>query len=123
MLLPRHKKEAKMLKVSFEEKDNKLTLKLDGHAGQADIGHDIICSSCSILAYTVAQLVNNAKGMGELKSVPEIKLEVGEGIISCEPTEESYTALKSAYLFAEVGYKLLAHNYPQFVELNPFGTE
>lgn len=112
-----------MVKVTFEEKDNKISLKIDGHAGQADIGHDIVCSSCSILAYTVAQLVTNAKGMGDLKSDPEIKLEVGEGIITCEPVEEAYDAIKSAYLFAEVGYNLLAHNYPQFVEFKPFGTD
>ena len=40
-----------MLKVTFEQKENKLTLKLEGHAGQADIGHDIVCASASILAY------------------------------------------------------------------------
>ena len=112
-----------MLKVTFTEKGDMLTLKLDGHAGQADVGHDIICSSCSILAYTVAQLVSNAKGMNELKSIPEIKLEVGEGIVSCEPTDKAYTAIKSAYLFAEVGFMLLAHNFPQFVELNQFGSD
>jgi uncharacterized protein YsxB (DUF464 family) len=111
-----------MLKVSFEEKEGKLTLKLDGHAGQAESGHDIVCSSCSILAYTVAQIVNSAERMGELKTGPELILEVGEGIVSCEPKEEAYAAVKSAYLFAEVGYALLAHNYPQFVEHKPFGT-
>lgn len=110
-----------MVKVTFEEKDDKLTLKIEGHAGQADIGHDIVCSSCSILAYTVAQLVTNAKGIGDLKSPPEIKLDSGDAIISCEPTEEAYNALYSAYMFAEVGYNLLAHNYPQFVEFKSFG--
>lgn len=112
-----------MVKVTFEEKDNRLTLKLDGHAGQASKGQDIVCSSCTILAYTVAQFVMNAKGMGELKSPPDIDLKEGEGCISCEPTEESYTALKSAYLFAEVGYNLLAHNFPRYVELTQFDTE
>ena len=110
-----------MVKVAFEEKEGKLTLKIDGHAGQADTGHDIVCSSCSILAYTVAQLVMNAKGMEELNSPPEVKLEVGGGVVSCEPKAEAYGALKSAYLFAEVGYNLLAHNFPQFVELKTFG--
>ena len=110
-----------MLKVSFEHKDNKLTLKLDGHAGQADIGHDIVCSSCSILAYTVAQLVKVAEAQGDLKTAPEIKLESGEGIISCEPTDEAVNGILSAYMFAEVGFNLLAHNYPHFVELKPFG--
>ena len=112
-----------MVSVTFTEKDNKLTLKLDGHAGQAVKGQDIVCSACSILAYTVAQFVLNAKGMGELKSKPEIILKEGDGYISCEPTEESYTALKSAYLFAEVGYSLLENNYPRHVELNQFDTE
>lgn len=112
-----------MLKVTFEEKDDNLTLKLEGHAGQAEIGHDIVCSSCSILAYTVAQYVSTAGHLGELKSTPEIKLKEGDGLVSCRPTKESWGALKSAYIFAQTGYMLLAHNFPQFVELKSFGTE
>ena len=110
-----------MLKVRFKDKDNKLTLKLDGHAGQADIGHDIVCASCSILAYTVAQLVKVAEAQGDLKNAPKVKLERGNAIIECEPTEEAYNGLLAAYMFAETGYNLLAHNYPQFVVLKPFG--
>ena len=110
-----------MLKVTFEEKDNKLTLKLDGHAGQADIGQDIVCASCSILAYTVAQLVKVAEAQGDLKNAPEIKLEHGDAVIVCEPIEEAYSGLLAAYMFAETGYNLLAHNYPQYVDLKPFG--
>lgn len=111
-----------MLKVSFENKDNKLTLRLEGHAGQADIGHDIVCASCSILAYTVAQIIKVAEAQGDLKTAPVIKLESGDGIVSCEPKEEAVEGIKTAYMYAEVGYNLLAHNYPQFVVLNPFGT-
>ena len=110
-----------MLKVIFEEKDKTLTLKLDGHAGQANTGHDIVCSSCSILAYTVAQIVKTAATEGDLKAVPVLKLESGDAVISCEPTEEVYGTIKSLYMFAEVGYKLLAHNYPQYVDLTLFG--
>jgi uncharacterized protein YsxB (DUF464 family) len=111
-----------MLKVTFEKDENELTLRIAGHAGQADIGHDIVCASCSILAYTVAQLVNNADAVGDLKSPPEIKLESGDAVVSCIPTDEVYSTLLSIYMFAEVGYKLLAHNFPQFVELKSFGT-
>ena len=111
-----------MLKVRFKDKSNKLTLKIDGHAGQADIGHDIVCASCSILAYTVAQLVNNAEAVGDLVEAPEIKLESGNAIVSCIPSEEVYNTILGIYMFAEVGYKLLAHSFPQFVELKSFGT-
>ena len=111
-----------MLKVSFEKDEMELTLRVVGHAGQADIGHDIVCSACSILAYTVAQLVNTADSVGDLKCPPEIKLESGDAVISCIPTNETYCTILSIYMYAEVGYKLLANSFPQFVDLKQFGT-
>ena len=109
-----------MLKVSFEKDENELTLILQGHAGQAELGHDIVCASCSILAYTVAQLIKNADSVDDLKEPPIINLNSGDAIISCIPTEEAYNTILGIYMFAEVGYKLLAHNFPQFVDLKPF---
>ncbi len=111
-----------MLKVAFEKDGMELTLRVIGHAGQADIGHDIVCSACSILAYTVAQLVKAAGDVEDLKYTPEIKLDSGDAVISCIPKEDTYCTILGIYMFAEVGYKLLAHNFPQFVELKPFGT-
>lgn len=110
-----------MLKVTFEQKDNNLMLKLEGHAGQAEVGKDIVCASASILAYTVAQFVQEAERRGDLKAKPTIQLESGDALISCEPTEDILFAMQDMYLFAELGYSILAHNYPQFVELKPFG--
>ena len=112
-----------MVKVTFEQKDNRLTLSVKGHAGQANIGNDIVCASCSILAYTVAQYVKTAESQGDLKESPVIKLESGDALISCEPKEEVYQILMSIYMFAEVGYNLLSHNFPQYVELKTFETE
>ena len=112
-----------MLKASFDEKDGILTLKLDGHAGQADIGRDIVCSSCSILAYTVAQFVKETQDKGLLEEFATIKLESGDTVISCKPVDDMLIDMQNIYLFAEKGYHLLAHNYPQFVELKTFGAE
>lgn len=112
-----------MVKVTFEEKDCKLTLRLKGHSRQANIGQDIVCASCSILAYTVAQLVKVAEAQGDLRTVPKIELNRGDAIISCEPVKEAYNGLSAAYMYAMTGYNLLAHNYPQHVELKQFGTE
>ena len=106
-----------MLKGTFEKKDGEIILKLDGHAGQADIGHDIVCASCSILAYTVAQIVKGEGDNDGLECPPLIKLESGNAVISCKPKEERYAEIDHAYYVAEVGYTLLAHNYPQFVGL------
>ena len=111
-----------MLKVSLEKDEMELTLRIQGHAGQANIGNDIVCSACSILAYTVAQLVKNADEVGDLKYPPEIKLDSGDAIISCIPAEDTYCTILGIYMFAEVGYKLLARNFPQYVDLKSFGT-
>ena len=110
-----------MLKVTFTAEDGKLTLSLDGHAGQANNGHDIVCSACSILAYTVAQVVKFEAEKGHLKSDPTIDLGSGDAVISCEPKEENYADILKAFYVADVGYTLLAHNYPQFVDVKQFG--
>ena len=110
-----------MLNVTFTAKDDTITMVLNGHAGQADIGHDIVCSAASILAYTVAHVVKTEAKEGSLKSKPLIVLEKGSAIISCEPKPEKYNELLHAFYVAEVGYTLLSHNYPQFVDFTPFG--
>ena len=110
-----------MVKVLFKEEDGVLSLTLDGHAGQADIGRDIVCSACSILAYTVAEYVKEAKRKGDLEDMPEIELESGYACITCKPKDDAYHVLYGAYVFAMVGYDLLAKSYPQFVELEQFG--
>lgn len=110
-----------MLKVTFTAEEGELILTLIGHAGQADIGHDIVCSSCSILAYTVAQIVKSEAKEGSMKSNPVILLEKGKAVIGCEPKDEKYNEILYAFYVAEVGYTLLAHNYPQFVDLTVFG--
>ena len=110
-----------MLKVTFTEKGNKLSLRIDGHAGYAEVGKDIVCASATILAYTVAQFVLEAENKGDLTSPAEIKLEVGDTVISCVPSEDAFPMLKDVYYFAEMGYAILAYNYPKYVQLNKFG--
>lgn len=110
-----------MIKATFTEKGNKLSLQIEGHAGYAEEGKDIVCSSATILAYTVAQLVLEAEKNGDLASPAEIKLDIGDTVITCEPSEETYSAIKDVYSFAEMGYAILAYNYPKYVQLNEFG--
>ena len=107
-----------MLNVTFTERGEKLSLRLEGHAGYAEIGKDIVCASATILAYTVAQFVKEAEHNGDLASPSEIRLDIGDTFISCEPTEDTWLAIQNIYLFAKTGYALLEHNYPQFVRLN-----
>ena len=112
-----------MVKVKFTEnsKTGMFSLKVNGHAGQAEIGKDIVCASASILAYTVAQIVTNMKSLGCLKKAPTVKMGKGDAVVTCHPKEEYMSEVEQTYLVVQTGYELLAHNYPQYVELTKFG--
>ena len=110
-----------MVKVTFTDSGEKLSLRLKGHAGYADIGKDIVCASCSILAYTVAKIVNDALNNGHLETSPLINLDSGGALILCDPSNDRYAEIRHAYEVVQEGYALLAENYPQYVELKQFG--
>ena len=111
-----------MIKAYFEREEGKfLSLRVDGHAGQAEIGKDIVCSAASILAYTVAQTITQMHKQGWLKKKPHIKLKEGKGVVTCVPKAEYYEECLMAFFVAEMGYVLLEKNYPQYVALEPFG--
>ena len=87
-----------------------------GHAGQAELGKDIVCSAASVLTQTLAQVIIDHKN--KIKGKPFICLESGDTVIYCKCKNwQTFYELSQAVEFAEKGYELLAHNYPQFVEL------
>ena len=112
-----------MIKASFkrDEESKAIIMTVKGHAGQDNTGHDLICASASILAYTVAQYLSYVNKRGGLRKKPRIEIKDGDALIVAKPTEEYEGEVLNAFFVAEVGYSLLAHNYPQYVELNLFG--
>ena len=111
-----------MIKASFEKEEGQyLSLLVEGHAGQAEKGQDIICSAASILAYTLGQTLTQMDKQGWLKKKPHINLKEGKGLITCIPNEGCFDECLMAFFFAEVGFSLLSHNYPQYVEVKVFG--
>ena len=111
-----------MVRADFftNKESGSITLKLTGHAGQAKKGEDIVCAGASILAYTVAQALQFMYEQGELQKKPRIKLEEGDTIIVAKPKTDSYAEALHTFFVAQVGYHLLAHNYPQYVTLSSF---
>ena len=112
-----------MIRAAFytDKSSGSITLKLTGHAGAAEKGQDIICASASILAYTVAQTMEYMHAEGGLRKKPRIEFSDGNATIVAKPKEDSYAEALHTFFVAQVGYSLLAHNYPQYVELKPFG--
>ena len=113
-----------MIKVKIRTHDSTryLRLTIEGHAGSADKGHDLVCASASILAYTVAQLVQAMEHHGDLVGKPCIELNEGDAsiILRCKD-DDIYAEARHTFFVAQTGYSLLAHNFPQYVELKTVG--
>ena len=107
-----------MIKVTFTESGQKLSLRLEGHAGYEEHGKDIVCSSASILAYTVAQEIKHMESLGKLAEPPTIDLSEGDATVVCRAKSiKAYEELLHKFDIIRLGYELLAHNYPQYVRL------
>lgn len=111
-----------MIQASFytDKSSGSISLKVCGHAGAAKRGEDIVCASASILAYMVAQTMEYLYAEGGLRKKPRIEFSGGDATIVAKPKDESHAEVLHTFFVAQVGYSLLAHNYPQYVELKPF---
>ena len=73
-----------------------------------------MCASASILAYTLAYIVDSLDGVETV-----INLKSGDATIECQcKDEQTYAKVADAYNYTKSGYALLAQNYPQHVRLN-----
>ena len=101
-----------MIQVVYYRKYNRLTV--TGHAGADELGHDLVCASASILAYTLAANVANMADNGQVRE-PVIKNNPGDTEISCNPRHNLKASVTLVFDSVCVGFELLAHDYPDFV--------
>lgn len=106
-----------MINISFQKTEDKITLKVRGHAGAAKAGMDIICAAVSILAYTLAQTSIYMYENKKLLRKPYISMEAGNAVITICPSPDSYTEALHSYFIAEIGFSLLAQSYPKYVKI------
>ena len=106
------------VKYTYDRDKRECSLYLKGHAGQADIGQDIVCASASILAYTIPQVIKGMEHHGDLCEPPTIELEVGNATIVCRARDDYlFSEMLQDFFVITTGYAVLAHNYPQYVQL------
>ena len=104
--------------ISIDIDKRECSLLVKGHAGQAEIGNDIVCASASILTYTLAQIVLFADEDGELAETPTVDLKSGDATISFRSKNDEIFANMLPTIFTiSVGYRLLAQEHPQYVKL------
>ena len=88
-----------------------LTISMDGHAGYADAGSDIVCAAASILAYTLAARWREITGGAGMHAA----FEPGRACISINPEWNKRADCTSAMDTIAAGFDLLAAKYPEYV--------
>ncbi len=100
-----------MIEIKFNPKE--LRLSVEGHAGQAEKGKDIVCSAVSILFYTLAQAIVDSADL--LEEEPVINIEDGNGIVSCKPNQTFLGTIQRTYWTILTGIELLADEYKEYI--------
>lgn len=87
---------------------------LKGHAQNAPLGHDLVCASVSILAYTLAAFVLKLADKGRAENFTASLLP-GEAHIACTPTESERSAVTLVFDSICTGFHLLSEQFPENV--------
>lgn len=101
-----------MIQVVYYRKYNRLTV--TGHAGSAEPGHDLVCASASILAYTLAANVANMADNGQVRE-PIITVVEGDTEISCNPRHNLKASVTLVFDSICAGFEMLAHDHPEYI--------
>lgn len=75
-----------MVRVEFSRCGGTYVLRMTGHAGQADVGHDVVCAAATILCYTAAQTALDLYEQGKLRKRPRVDVDRGDATVTlCSP--------------------------------------
>ena len=93
-------------------------LKLQGHAGAAPHGQDLVCAAVTGLVYALAQRVTELASQGAFEKPPEVRLESGDARISAIPKENYAGKVQEDFHLIQSGLELLQRHYPEHIKVN-----
>ena len=102
-----------MIEITFDPE--KLDLRITGHAGAGEAGHDLVCCAVSTLFYTLAECLTDCSEMLEEEMIYEY--EEGNGHIQCTPKARYLAIIQRTYYTVLTGLHMLAKAYPQYLLL------
>lgn len=87
-------------------------LLVQGHAGQAEYGRDIVCAAVSVLVLTLLRALLEAERVNQVRGL-KYQARAGHAGVSCEPTK----AVRRLFDFTKKGLDALASRYPQYIRI------
>ena len=107
-----------MIRVVYHREYHRLTI--EGHAQSGEPGHDLVCASASILAYTLAASVNDLVANGQAGD-PIMELYGGNATVSCKPAHRLKAVVTMIFDSICTGYALLAATHPENISFEVRG--
>ncbi len=101
----------------YRKSDGSIRLKMEGHAGTAPKGEDLLCAAASQCAYTIAQAVTFYHEMGYLQLEPKVEITDGKATVIATPKREYLAEVLNSFWTVQCGLHVLSHNYPQHIRL------
>ena len=94
-----------------------IKLEVNGHAGQAQPGQDIVCSAISILVYSLAQVFSIMETQGYFTTPPLISLESGDAVIIAVCRDDvTYIDALHMLFFAKTGFSMIQAEHPEYIK-------
>jgi hypothetical protein len=72
--------------------------------------------------YQAAQALEFMYEDKELRKKPRVDIESGNAVLVAKPKDEKYIDALHLFFIVQAGFYALANNFPQYVELKPFGS-
>ena len=97
---------------------NGTTLEIQGHAGSAPYGQDLVCAGVSALVYALAQRLTELDHQGAFEEMPRITLSSGSAQISVLATRKYQREVAEDFHLIHSGLMLLQNHYPQCIAVD-----
>lgn len=105
-----------MITVTY--RPGKREIKIKGHAGAGDKGHDVICAAASMMFYNLCQMMLAAYDNDKAFAAPvKMQDEPGNARLQVTPATGYETWIDHDFLYALTGFHLLAERHPEYVTL------
>ncbi len=97
-----------MTKVTYDE-DN-FCLTMEGHAGAAPAGEDLVCAALSMLMFTLQAAVQDHIEI----LMPSVYQADGAMSVRCSPAPRQKKTCRTLYRTIFAGWELLGKQYPEY---------
>lgn len=93
----------------------RMRAEIEGHAGSAEKGKDIVCAGASVLAYALIRSLGEAEARGRTSA--DWKDDGSKMVIWADPNIGSVQEIKSYFRMFVAGMRNLQEEYPEYAEI------